>query len=143
MAHSIPSDAMPPVPPLLVVSRFQAPAASRSAFLADLAGALDVLGAQSGCRTICLAQSTDDPDLVLVRSEWDSVGAYRRALSAYDVKLQAIPLLSQAIDEPSSFEVIRDGVGPSAVVASSGLAADAGAVSLGSAAAPSVPSVGL
>ena len=72
-----------------------------------------------------------------------SVGAYRRALSSYDVKLQAIPLLSQAFDEPSAFEVLRDGVGPAAVVVASGLAADAGDVSLGSAAAERVPSVGL
>ena len=117
--------------------------ASRSAFLADLAGAIDVLGGQPGCRAIRLAQSTDDPNLVLVHSEWESVGAYRRALSSYDVKLQAIPLLSQAFDEPSAFEVLRDGVGPAAVVVASGLAADAGDVSLGSAAAERVPSVGL
>jgi quinol monooxygenase YgiN len=133
-----------PSPALLVLSRFSVPTdpAGRTAFLGALTNALDVLGSQAGCRAMSLAQSTDDATLMLVRSEWDSVGAYRRALSAYDVKLHAIPLLSQAIDEPSAFEVVRDGVGENAVLAVSGLAADAGEVSLGSAAGEHVPGVG-
>jgi hypothetical protein len=36
------------------------------------------------------------------------VGSYRRALSAYDVKVTAVPLLSQAIDEPSAYELVGD-----------------------------------
>ena len=41
--------------------------------------------------------------------EWENVGAYRRALSAYDVKVGAVPLLSTAIDEPSAYEVVEPG----------------------------------
>ena len=40
---------------------------------------------------------------------WENVGAYRRALSSYDVKLHAVPLLSRAIDEPSAYEVVEPG----------------------------------
>ena len=36
-------------------------------------------------------------------------GAYRRALSAYDVKLDAVPLLSRALDEPSAYEIAEPG----------------------------------
>ena len=64
--------------------------------------------------------------------EWDGVGAYRRALSSFDVKVNAVPLLSAAIDEPSAYELVAplDPRRPHAVAAS-GLAADAGAVGLG------------
>ncbi len=37
------------------------------------------------------------------------MGAYRRALSTYDVKLAAVPTLSQALDEPSAYEVVEPG----------------------------------
>jgi len=33
-----------------------------------------------------------------------NVGSYRRALSPYDVKMAAVPLLSEAIDEPTAYE---------------------------------------
>ena len=37
------------------------------------------------------------------------VGAYRRALSSYDVKVGAVPLLSRALDEPSAYEAVVPG----------------------------------
>ena len=46
-------------------------------------------------------------------TEWTGVGAYRRALSAYEVKVHASPLLALGRNEPSAFEVLRsieDGV---------------------------------
>jgi hypothetical protein len=36
--------------------------------------------------------------------EWENIGSYRRALSPYEVKLTAVPLLSLAIDEPSAYD---------------------------------------
>ena len=80
-------------------------------------------------------------DLLVIRSEWDSVGAYRRGMSSFDVKVTAVPLLSTAIDEPSAYELVRARVGTVLAVADSGLAADAGQVGLGSAAGPDVPPV--
>jgi hypothetical protein len=44
----------------------------------------------------------------VVGSRWDSVGAYRRALSNYDVKVQASSLLGAANDEPAAFEVLLE-----------------------------------
>ena len=126
---------------LLVVSRFQVDPAQRARFLTDAATAIDALASQAGCRGISLGQSTDDPDLLIIRSEWDGVGAYRRALSSFDVKVHAVPLLSSSIDEPSAYEVVRHTDASGTVTASSGLAADAGIVGLGSAAAADVPPV--
>ena len=126
---------------LLVVSRFRVPAPERAAFLAAVETAMDTLAAQAGCRGISLGQSTDEGDLLVLRSEWDGVGAYRRALSAFDVKVHAVPLLSTAIDEPSAYEVVRHVDADGVHEAVSGLAADAGEVGLGSASAASVPPV--
>jgi quinol monooxygenase YgiN len=117
------------------------PSADRDAFLAHAATAMDTLAGQPGCRGIALGQATDDAELLLLTSEWDSVGAYRRGLSSFDVKMHAIPLLSTGIDEPSAFEIIRAVDADGLRTAASGLAADAGQIGLGSAASPDVPSV--
>ena len=45
----------------------------------------------------------------LLTTRWKNVGSYRRALSSYDVKLAAVPLLSRALDEPSAYEVVTPG----------------------------------
>jgi hypothetical protein len=45
--------------------------------------------------------------------QWVDVGAYRRALGAYDVKVVTTPLLSRALDEPSAYEILAgDGATP-------------------------------
>jgi hypothetical protein len=45
----------------------------------------------------------------VLTTTWEHVGAYRRALSSYDVKLNAVPLLSRALDEPSAYELVEPG----------------------------------
>jgi len=120
------------------MSRYRIPATERVGFLADLEEALAVLARQAGCIAASVGQATDDADLVLVRTEWTGIGAYRRALSAFDVKVTAIPVLSRAIDEPSAFETIRRWDDGHFVVSASGLAADAQQVRLGDAAAANV-----
>jgi hypothetical protein len=42
--------------------------------------------------------------LLALDLEFVNVGSYRRALSPYDVKVAAVPLLSEAIDEPTAYE---------------------------------------
>ena len=56
-----------------------------------------------------IGRNLDDPTLWVLTTRWDNVGAYRRALSSYDVKLHAVPLLSRAVDEPSAYEVVEPG----------------------------------
>ena len=56
-----------------------------------------------------VGRNLDDPTLWVLTTRWENVGAYRRALSSYDVKLHAVPLLSRALDEPSAYEVVEPG----------------------------------
>lgn len=115
-------------------------AGDRASFLEQARVALAALAAQPGCLDACIAQSTDDGDDFLLQTRWPDVGTYRRALSSFDVKANAIPLLSTAVDETSAYEVIVARVDGDESAARSGLAHDAGSIGLGEAAAPSVRS---
>ncbi|MGF1648668.1 MAG: antibiotic biosynthesis monooxygenase [Kineosporiaceae bacterium] len=70
--------------------------------------ALGALAVQPGYRWGVLGRSTDDPGLWTLTTRWHSVGDYRRGLSAWDVKLHAHPLLYEAVDEPTAFEVLLE-----------------------------------
>ena len=54
--------------------------------------------------TADLARNVDEPDLWVLVTRWANVGSYRRALQGYESKMVVVPLLSQAIDEPSAYE---------------------------------------
>ena len=94
---------------VLVVSRFRVPVEDGETFRAELATAHAVLAECAGYVEGRIGRNLDDPTLWVLTTRWDNVGAYRRALSSYDVKLQAVPLLSRAIDEPSGYEVVEPG----------------------------------
>ena len=64
------------------------------------AGRAASLAAQPGYVGGDVGRNVDDPTSGCSRTRWENVGAYRRALSSYDVKLHAVPLLSRALDEP-------------------------------------------
>jgi hypothetical protein len=66
--------------------------------------ALEKLAACPGYRRGTLGRAYDDPTQWCLATEWESVGAYRRALGNYEVKLYATPLLAESHDEPSAFE---------------------------------------
>ena len=125
---------------MLVVTRYRVDPVDGPAFLVEARSALSVLRARPGWRSGRIGRATDDASLWVLTTEWDSVGAYRRSLSAYDVKVGAVPLLSRAIDEPTAFEVVEaDGLGSQGLAAAAGLAADSGVTRLGEAAAAFVP----
>ena len=86
---------------MLVVNRFRS---EDLGLRDDLRAALAVLQAQPGCDDGRLGRNVDDPTLWVMVTRWRDVASYRRALSSYDVKVGAVPLLSRAIDEPSAFE---------------------------------------
>jgi heme oxygenase (mycobilin-producing) len=98
---------------LLVVTRYVVddPAGGESggesggeAFRLRARDALEALTAQPGCTSGHVARALDDPRRWVVQTEWDSVGSYRRALSAYDVKVRAVPLMYEQIDEATAYE---------------------------------------
>ena len=96
---------------MIVVNRFRAvpEAASGDALRSGLERALDALGERPGFVEGTIGRNLDDPELWLLTTRWENVGSYRRALSSYDVKLTAVPLLSRALDEPSAYEVVEPG----------------------------------
>ena len=94
----------PSVGPMLVVNRFRVPEDEAATFRADLESAMSVLSEQVGYDDGQLGRNVDDPTLWTMVTRWRDVGSYRRALSRYDVKIGAVPLLSRAIDEPSAYE---------------------------------------
>jgi quinol monooxygenase YgiN len=94
---------------VLVVSRFRVPEEEAVAFRDDLQRAREALAGRPGFASGRVGRNLDDPTLWTLVTTWEHVGAYRRALSSYDVKLHAVPLLSRAIDEPSAFELVEPG----------------------------------
>ena len=124
-----------------VISRFSVPVESTEAFARDARAALAVLAERPGFIEARIGQSTDDPELRVIVTRWEGVGAYRKALSNYEVKMSAIPFLSLAIDEPSAFEVVHARTPEGVVDSASGLAADAGLIGLGWASGPDIDSV--
>lgn len=89
---------------VLVVTRYRVDHDDRAAFRADGLAALEVLTARPGCTGGHLGRAVDEPGLWTLTTTWESVGAYRRALSDHQVKLVAVPLMYRAIDEPTAFE---------------------------------------
>jgi hypothetical protein len=87
---------------VLAVLRFVV--AEPGAFVAAAHDALAALAGRPGYIGGQLCRAYDDPAQWCLVTEWESVGSYRRALSAYDVKVRATQLLAQAIGEPSAFE---------------------------------------
>jgi hypothetical protein len=79
-------------------------ATSDDGFAERATRALAALSACRGYQRGRLGRSTDDTRHWVLITEWENVGSYRRALGSYDVKLQATPLLAEALDQPSSFE---------------------------------------
>lgn len=108
---------------MLVVTRYVVAPPDAAQFLPRARAALSALSARPGWRSGRIGRATDDAGLWVLTTEWDSVGAYRRALSAFEVKVHAVPLLSLAVDEVSAFEVlVAEGAGADGLAAPSGLA---------------------
>lgn len=94
---------------VLVVNRFRVPEDDAARFRADLTTARAALAARPGYLGGEIGRNVDDPTLWTLVTRWENVGAYRRSLSSYEVKLHAVPVLGRALEEPSAFEVVEDG----------------------------------
>jgi heme-degrading monooxygenase HmoA len=96
---------------VLAVTRFRVTEAGDDGFLDEARAALEVLSERPGFVRGYLGRCTDDTSLWVLSTEWQGVGAYRRALSSYDVKMRATAALQRALQEPSAFEVIESASG--------------------------------
>ena len=94
---------------MLVVNRFRVPASEADGFRDDLERARQALAERPGHLASHVGRNVDDPTLWTLVTHWEHVGSYRRALSAYDVKLHAVPVLGRAIEEPSAYESVEPG----------------------------------
>jgi quinol monooxygenase YgiN len=94
---------------LVVVNRFRVAHDDVVRFREGAHEALATLAARPGYVAGHVGRNLDDPELWLLTTTWTNVGSYRRALSSYDVKMAAVPLLSRAIDEPSAYEIAGPG----------------------------------
>ena len=89
---------------MLAIARFSVPLANAAHFEAQLSTALGAFAACKGYTSGEFGQHLDEPTLWSLVTHWENVGSYRRALSNNDVKMNAIPILAQAIDEPGAYE---------------------------------------
>ncbi|MFL6163937.1 MAG: antibiotic biosynthesis monooxygenase family protein [Jatrophihabitantaceae bacterium] len=78
--------------------------ADPAGFGEQAATTLRLLAERPGFRRGTVGRAIDDAGAWLLLTEWESVGAYRRALGGYQVKLQGTSVLAQALDQPSAFE---------------------------------------
>ena len=91
---------------MLVLNRFVVPPDTGDSFAERARVALAALAERPGYLSGRLTRALDDPAYWTLVTEWESVGAYRRALGGFDVKVHATPLLSESVDEPSAFETL-------------------------------------
>src|SRR6201991_4748597 len=91
---------------MLVLTRFVTPPDTQAGFVSRGHAALAALAPCTGYVSGRLTRALDDPSYWTLVTEWESVGAYQRALGGFDVKVHATPLLSESLDEPSAFETL-------------------------------------
>ncbi|MFV2102607.1 antibiotic biosynthesis monooxygenase family protein [Micromonospora sp. LOL_024] len=91
---------------MLVTNRFVVDDDNAEAFAARAHAALAALAAAPGYLRGQLVRALDDPRHWCLVTEWESVGTYRRALGGFDVKITAVPLLAESVDEPSAYEAL-------------------------------------
>ena len=101
---------------MLVVTRYRVPPGDRTVFLDEARAAVEALARRLGCLEVRVGQAVDEPELWVMQSRWESVGAYRRALSAFDVKERAVPLMYRGLDEASAYEVVLESAVGSPVI---------------------------
>nr|WP_205808398.1 antibiotic biosynthesis monooxygenase family protein [Micromonospora sp. HNM0581] len=94
----------------MVTNRFVVDEDVAETFTARAHAALAALAARPGYQRGQLVRALDDPRHWCLVTEWESVGAYRRALGGFDVKITAVPLLAESLDEPSAYEPLATAV---------------------------------
>jgi len=88
---------------VFAVTRLRAPADGVPALLAAATELLAALRTRPGFRDGAVGRAADDDSLCALWTTWDGVGAYRRALSAAEVKIAGAPVWVHALDEPGAY----------------------------------------
>jgi quinol monooxygenase YgiN len=92
---------------VILICRFAVKPAQAEDFLTSARRALALLTAQRGCLGGQLGRSPDDTTRWVLVVQFQSVVAYRRTLSVFEVREHVVPLLSEALTgEPGGYEVL-------------------------------------
>lgn len=89
---------------MIVLTRFRVPEADSAGFVARARAAIEVLQTKPGLESLDFGRNLDDNELWTLTTRWTNVGSYRRALSGIESKMVVVPMLSEAIDEPSAYD---------------------------------------
>ena len=89
---------------MIAIARFEVSLAHSANFRTELEAARVALAECVGYIDGSIGQNLDEPSLWVLMTRWENVGSYRRALSVMRSKLEAIPVLARAIDEPGAYE---------------------------------------
>jgi len=98
---------------VLVIVRFTVPETDADRFREQVAAAVAALATRPGHVSSRLTRALDDPSSWALVSEWESVGAYRRALRNPEVRMVSAPVLAGGWlhgEEPTAYEVLWDDV---------------------------------
>jgi quinol monooxygenase YgiN len=88
---------------MIAIARFKVPTAQGAEFRAQIERALQVFSERDGFVSGDFGQNLDENDLWTLVTHWVNVGSYRRALGSTQVKMEVVPLLATAIDEPGAY----------------------------------------
>jgi hypothetical protein len=86
--------------------RFEVPEAESDQFLEEARTALAALADRAGYLQGRIGRAPDDQTAWDMTTEWAGVGAYRRSLSPYDVKVALAPLMQYSRNEVSAYELL-------------------------------------
>jgi hypothetical protein len=75
--------------------------------LAQAHAALTALTQRPGFVRGWAARAADDDSLVMLATEWQDVGSWRRAMSPIDVRMVVLPFMTTAVDEPTAFIAVH------------------------------------
>jgi quinol monooxygenase YgiN len=88
---------------MIAIARFRVPTGQAHDFRAQLERALQVFSEREGYTHGDFGQNLDENELWTLVTHWKNVGSYRRALSSTAIKMEVVPLLATAIDEPGAY----------------------------------------
>ena len=89
---------------MIAIARFKVPSAESAEFRSQIERALEVFSEREGFISGDYGQNLDENELWTLVTHWKNVGSYRRSLSSTQVKMEVVPLLATAIDEPGAYE---------------------------------------
>lgn len=88
---------------MVVINRFRVSSDAGRAFAARADAVVAFFATRPGCEDARVVQNLDEPELWAIVTRWADVGSYRRSFNGYEAKMTLMPLLGEAIDEPSAY----------------------------------------